>query len=74
MVFAGAPDGSPTGYALTTEQVRPVVEEAIARDVPVGTDVYIFESQPVQQGMLPQNRSVSVCSSISSSSVGMAMG
>lgn len=37
VVFAGAPDGSPTGYALTAEQVRPVVDDAIARDVPVGT-------------------------------------
>jgi S1-C subfamily serine protease len=37
VVFAGAPDGSPTGYALTVEQVRPVIDDAIARDVPVDT-------------------------------------
>ena len=42
VVFAGAADGSPTGYALTAEQVRPVVEDAIARDAPVGTGACRF--------------------------------
>jgi S1-C subfamily serine protease len=37
VVFAGDPDGSPTGYALTTDQVRPVVQDAIARDTSVDT-------------------------------------
>lgn len=42
VVFAGAPDGSPTGYALTAEQVRPVVVDAIARDVPADTGACRF--------------------------------
>lgn len=42
VVFAGDPDGSPTGYALTVEQVRPVVQDAIARDTPVTTGACRF--------------------------------
>lgn len=42
MVFAGAPDGTPTGYALTVEQVRPAVTDAVVRDTPVGTGACRF--------------------------------
>ncbi|GAA4871307.1 MarP family serine protease [Actinomycetospora straminea] len=42
VVFAGAPDGSPTGYALTVEQVRPVVADAVLRDTPVDTGACRF--------------------------------
>jgi S1-C subfamily serine protease len=41
VVFAGAPDGG-TGYALTVAEVRPVVEDAIARDQQVGVGACRF--------------------------------
>ncbi len=41
VVFAGAPDGD-TGYALAASEVRPVVEDAIARDQQVGVGACRF--------------------------------
>jgi S1-C subfamily serine protease len=41
MVFAGAPEGG-TGYALAADEVRPVVEDAVARNQEVGVGACRF--------------------------------
>lgn len=42
VVFAAADDGSDVAYALTAEQVRPVVDASIGRDEPVSTGTCRF--------------------------------